>query len=137
VDKLRFFSIAHCQMFGKVKLKVKVKFTLDQATKSRRGSRLVLYSFFNLGAGWGCVVNSKPLGNTRYPLNSRLVGSQSCSGRLRKMPPPPPEGILSPDRPPAASRYTDCVCGKVVTHVVKLATEVCKFSRIPICYRVR
>jgi len=119
---VRFFSIAHCQMFGKVNLKIKVKLTLDQATKSQRvSSRLVLYSFFNLGARWRLVVNAKPLGNTRYPLHSRLVVSQSCSGRVRKMPPPhPPRGFYPRIVHPAASRYTDCACDKVVTYVVKL-----------------
>jgi hypothetical protein len=30
--------------------KIKVKFTLEQSTKAQRGSRVLLYSFFNLGA---------------------------------------------------------------------------------------
>ena len=32
---------------------VKAKFTLQQATKTQRGSKEYLYSFFNLGARWG------------------------------------------------------------------------------------
>ena len=40
--------------------KVKVKVTLEQATKAQRGSRLLLYSSFNLGARWGWVVNATP-----------------------------------------------------------------------------
>ena len=32
---------------------MKVKFTLEQATKDQRGSRGKLYFFFNLGARWG------------------------------------------------------------------------------------
>jgi hypothetical protein len=34
------------------KEKVKVKFTLEQATKAQRGVEVYLYSFFNLGARW-------------------------------------------------------------------------------------
>jgi hypothetical protein len=35
-------------------IKVKVKFTLEQAMKAQRGSRGVLYSFFNLSAKIPC-----------------------------------------------------------------------------------
>ena len=38
-------------------------------------------------------------GKTRYPLYRRLGGSQGRSGRMRKISPPPPTGIRSPDRP--------------------------------------
>jgi len=38
--------------------KVKVKFTLEQAMKAYRGGEVYLYSFFNLGARWGWVVNA-------------------------------------------------------------------------------
>ena len=38
-------------------VKVKVQFTLEQATKAQRGSRSIAYSFFNLGTRWGWVVN--------------------------------------------------------------------------------
>ena len=57
---------------------------------------------------------------------------------VRKMS-PPPEGFDLRIVHPAASRYTDCACGKVVTHVVNLDAEVCKFSRIPmvLCYHMR
>jgi hypothetical protein len=34
-------------------VKVKVMFTLEQATKPQMGSRGIVYSFFNLGARWG------------------------------------------------------------------------------------
>ena len=37
--------------------KVKVKVTLEQAMKAQRGSRALLYSFFNLGSRSGWVVN--------------------------------------------------------------------------------
>jgi hypothetical protein len=40
------------------KVRVKVKFTLKQATME---SRLQLYCFFNLGARWGWVINITPL----------------------------------------------------------------------------
>jgi hypothetical protein len=39
---------------------MKVKFTLEQAMKAQRGLEVWLYSFFNLGARWGWVVNSTP-----------------------------------------------------------------------------
>jgi hypothetical protein len=42
------------------RLKVKVNFTLEQASKVQRGRKVYLYSFFNLGAGWGWVVNNTP-----------------------------------------------------------------------------
>ena len=41
-------------------VKVKVKFTLEQATKAQRGSRDKLYSIFNLGAGWGGWSTPRP-----------------------------------------------------------------------------
>ena len=34
-------------------VKVKVKFTLEQATMAQGGGEVHLYSFFNFGAGWG------------------------------------------------------------------------------------
>jgi hypothetical protein len=36
----------------KVKVRVKVKFTLEQATKTGGGVEVYLYTFFNLGARW-------------------------------------------------------------------------------------
>jgi hypothetical protein len=50
--------------------KVKVKFTLEQATKAQRGSRgtAQLYSFLNLGVRWGWVVNATP--RPLYPRES-------------------------------------------------------------------
>ena len=42
------------------KVKVKVKFTLQQAMKSQRGVEESLYSFLNLGTRWGWVVNATP-----------------------------------------------------------------------------
>jgi hypothetical protein len=47
-------------------IKVKVKFTLEQATKAHSGSRGIVLLFFKLGTSWGSVVYSasRPL----YPL---------------------------------------------------------------------
>jgi len=44
----------------RTKLKVKVKFILEQATKAQSGKAVYLYSSFNLGARWGWVVNATP-----------------------------------------------------------------------------
>jgi hypothetical protein len=59
----------------------KIKFTLEQAMRARRGSRgITLYSYFNLGAGWGWVFNAtlRPFffrgEDSRYPLHGRLAG---------------------------------------------------------------
>ena len=46
-----------------------------------------------------------PLGKTRYPSYRRLGGSQSRSGQVRKISPPP--GIDPWTAQPIASRYTD------------------------------
>jgi len=42
------------------KVNVKVKFNLEQAMKAQRKIEVYLYSFFNLGARWGWVVNAMP-----------------------------------------------------------------------------
>jgi hypothetical protein len=44
-------------MEGEVKVKVKVKYNLKQATKTQRVSRGIAF-IFNLGAGKECVVNA-------------------------------------------------------------------------------
>jgi hypothetical protein len=46
-----------------------------------------------------------PLGKTRYPLYKRLGGSQSQSGQVRKISPPP--GFDPQTVQPVASRYTN------------------------------
>jgi len=51
-----------------LKVKVKVNVTLQQATKAQRG-KVELYSFFNLGARWGWVVNATP--KLLYTLGNR------------------------------------------------------------------
>jgi hypothetical protein len=67
-----------------------VKFTLEQTMKTKRRSRVIICSFFNLGARCGNVVNAKPRPlypreRNGYPLYRRLVGSQVWSGRVQKM----------------------------------------------------
>ena len=57
-----------------VKVKVKVKFTLEQAMKAQRGSTL-LYSFLNLSTRWSWVVNA-----TSQPLYSQERPSTHCIG---------------------------------------------------------
>jgi len=43
------------------KQKEKVKFTLEQAMKAKKGNvEVYLYSSFNLRAGWGWVVDATP-----------------------------------------------------------------------------
>jgi hypothetical protein len=41
--------------FSFVKVKIKVKFTIAQATKAQRGSRGMAIFYFNLGARWRWV----------------------------------------------------------------------------------
>ena len=85
-----------------LQVRVKVKFTLEQVTRTQRGASTIwLYSFFNLGARWVWVVNatSRPLyppGKTRYSLYRGLGGPQGRWGRVRKI--SPPTGIRFPDR---------------------------------------
>ena len=58
-----------------MQLEVQVKFTLEQATKAERGSRCILYFFFNLSARWGWVVNASP-----RPLYTREWPGTHCTG---------------------------------------------------------
>jgi hypothetical protein len=44
----------------KQKVKVKVKFSLEQATKVKRGIEVLLYSSFNLCARWGGWSTPRP-----------------------------------------------------------------------------
>jgi len=77
---------------SEVKVKVKVKFILEQATKG-----------FNVGARWDWLVNasSRPL----YPSYRRLGGPQGRSGRVRKI--PPPTGFDLRTVQPVESHYID------------------------------
>jgi hypothetical protein len=55
--------------------KVKVKLTLEQATKTQTGSRVTALHF-NLGAGWECVVNATP-----KPIHTlEILGIRCTSG---------------------------------------------------------
>ena len=91
-------------------VKVKVKFTLEKVTKAQRWEDVWLYSFFNLGAGWGMggqgyAPAALPPGSTAYSLYRRLGGDQGRSGRVRKISPPP--GFDPQTVQPVASRHTD------------------------------
>jgi hypothetical protein len=84
---------------------VKVKFTLEQATKAQRGSSTLFLT--SAPDGVGCqshVPAALPLGKTRYLLYRRLGGPQGRSGRVQKISPPPrfdPRTVQ-----PVAIRYT-------------------------------
>ena len=89
---------------------ITVMFTLEQSTKAQSGSRVITYSFFNLGARWVRWSTPRPGRfapgkETRYPLCRRLGGPQGRSGRLQKISPQP--GFDSRTVQPVASRYTD------------------------------
>jgi hypothetical protein len=62
----------------------------NRPRRPRRGVEVYLYSFFNLGAGWGQRHDLPALGpgKTRHPLYRRLDGPQDLSGRVRKISPP-------------------------------------------------
>ena len=80
-----------------IKVKVKVKSSLEQATKAHRENS---YSSFNLGARWGWVFNVTP-----QLFYRRLGRPQGRSGQVRKISPPP--GFDSRTVRPEASTYTD------------------------------
>jgi hypothetical protein len=88
---------------------IKVKFSLEQATKTQRGVGLWLYAFFNGGrwGGWSTPPPGRftPGKETRYPLCGRLGGPQGLSERVRKISPPP--GFDPWTFQLVASRYTD------------------------------
>ena len=71
------------------KVKVKVKFILEQAMKAERGVEAQFYSFFNLGArgvgGQRHAPAALPSAKTRYPLYRRLGGPQGRFGRVRQV----------------------------------------------------
>ena len=103
----------------------KKNFTLEQAMKAHRGAEVYLYSFFNLGARWGWMVNAMPLplypsGKTRYSMYRRLGTPLGRSGRVRKI--SPPTGIRSPDCPAHSESlyrlsYPGSSCCKLITKV--------------------
>ena len=88
--------------FNKIKVVVKVNFTLEQATKAQMGVEVKLYSFFNFGARWGERSKSRP---GRFTLGQKsdthcigdYVGPRAGQDRCGIS--RPPTGIRSPDRP--------------------------------------
>ena len=96
----------HCISFKEVPAfmfaKVKVKFTLEQATKAKSGVVVQLYSFHNIGARWRWVAKatSRPLNPRERPgtyCTGGWVGPRAGSGQGWKI--SPPTGIGSSDRP--------------------------------------
>jgi hypothetical protein len=82
--------------------KVKIKFTLEKATKAQRGSRgiplLFLLPWRYMGVGSQCHAPAAlPPGKTRYPLYRWLGGPQGQSGQVWKI--STPTGIQSADHP--------------------------------------
>ena len=109
--KRRLYSL-RSHRFTNIKGKVRVKFTLEQATKGRGvegGVEVQFYTFFNPGTRWGgCqryAPRALPSGRTRYPLYMRLGGPQGRFGRVRKI--SPTLGFDPRNVQPVASRYTD------------------------------
>ena len=88
------------------KLNVKVKFTLEQATKAQIwSSTLSLTSALYGVGGRRQSLDALPQGKFRYPLYMRLGGSQGRSGRVREISPAQefdPRTFQS-----VASRYTE------------------------------
>jgi hypothetical protein len=65
---------------------VKVKVFQEQATKAQKGSRCIVHSVFNLGAGWSGggqrhTPIALPAGKNQCPLYRRLGGARSLSGQ--------------------------------------------------------
>jgi len=105
VTKQRITSLVY-----KGKGNVKVKFTLEQATKAQRSRGIAL--LFNLGARWRWVVNATS--QTLYPrerpginCTGGWVGNKAGLDECRKCRPPPP-GFDPRTVHPAWRRYTDC-----------------------------
>ena len=91
-------------------IKVKVKFSLEQATKAQKGSRCIALLFLQPRrqmwvGGQRHAPAALTAGKTRYPLYRRLGRPQGRSGRVRKISPPP--GFDPPTVQLVASRYTD------------------------------
>jgi hypothetical protein len=55
----------------RIKIKVKLKVTVEEARKAQSGVQVELYSFFNLGLRRGWVVNATP--RPLYPREKDLV----------------------------------------------------------------
>jgi len=83
-------------------VQVKVKLTLQQATKGPEGEKiynptLSLTLMIDMAGGQRQALTSLSSGKIRYTSYRRLGGPQSRSGWVRKI--PAPSGILSPERP--------------------------------------
>ena len=83
-------------------VKVKVKFTLEEATKTPKGelrysSTLSLISALDGVGGQRHVPAALPPRKTRLTLYRRMDGPQGRSGQVRKISPPP--GFDFPDNP--------------------------------------
>jgi hypothetical protein len=74
-----------------MRVKVKLKFNVEQATKDQMGSRCIDLLSVNLGAGLEQVVNA-----TTQPLYARRILGTHCKGGW--IGPRPHIGIQSPDR---------------------------------------
>jgi len=93
-----------------MKVKVRVKFTLEQATKTQRTGRDIALLFpwpwrYIEVCGQRHDPAVLPTGKTRYPLYRALGGAQGRSGRVRKIWPLrefDPRTVQ-----PVASHYTD------------------------------
>jgi hypothetical protein len=98
-------------VFILIKVKVEVKFTLEEATKARRGSRGIALRAHSLTSALYGVGGQRHApaallpGKTRCPLCRKLDGPHCRSGWVRKISPPPefdPRTVQ-----PIVSRYTD------------------------------
>jgi len=91
-----------------LKIKLKVKFTLEQATKAHRGSSftLSLTSALDGVGGQRHAPAGLPSGKTQYTLYTRLSIPQGRSGQVLEISPLPafdPRTVQ-----PVVSRCTDC-----------------------------
>ena len=106
-------------------VQVKVKFTLEQATKAQRGSRGIALLFFltsaldRVGGQRDAPATLLP-GKTQYPLYRRLGGPQGQSGQVWKISLPP--GFNPRTIQPIVSRYTDYATQLLVVHVSAINT---------------
>jgi hypothetical protein len=87
----------------------KAEFILEQAMKAQCGSRAIVYSFFNLSARLGWIVNTMswslyPLARDPVPTTQEGGRSKAQSGQLQKISRPPGFDPLTVQ--PIASCYT-------------------------------
>jgi hypothetical protein len=88
-----------CRRGGKVK--VKIKFTIQQATNVQRESRGIALFLFKVGARWGWVVSAtpRPLYSWERPGTDCIGGWVGPKAGLNGCGKSRPIGIRSPDRP--------------------------------------